>query len=279
MKRIALLVLLISALATGGAYADNPFGVIGGGGGSGTTNASDLTSGEVATARGGWGIDISASDGVAVFTSGSPSFKTLTQFLALMGVTFNSADNTWSFVAAITGPEFVSNAADNTHYGNVKNSASPTGTNLAAGNYWTLTDETLRLRNNDNTATNILASANKYYRVTIDAPTTADNVVIDGPIPFAQVWDNVLIIVQDTTGKLSGSASDNVTVNLSYCSSIATPTCTNVFTTDQTATGAAILTPALNNTAPSAADYIRVTVSAANMTSKKVYIRARYVER
>jgi len=88
----------------------------------------------------------------------------------------------------------------------------------------------------------------------------------------------VVFLVQDNTGKLSGSANDNVTANISYCSSIATPTCTNVFSSDQTVTGSAILAPALNNTAPAAGDYLRVTISAANMANKKLYIRVRYRE-
>jgi hypothetical protein len=179
-------------------------------------------------------------------------------------------------VTTMTAGEFVSSAADGEHALGAVNSGDNT-TALSEGHFYY--DNTTKKFdvNVGGTMRRISTSADyKYYRINIPDTATSDNVIIDGPIEYAQVWDNVLIVVQDNTGKLSGSASDNVTVNLSYCSSIATPTCTNVFTTDQTATGAAILTPALNNTAPSAGDYIRVTVSAANMTNKKVYIRARY---
>ncbi|MCL5884507.1 MAG: hypothetical protein M1377_04055 [Deltaproteobacteria bacterium] len=118
----------------------------------------------------------------------------------------------------------------------------------------------------------------QYDQVNLNAPTLADNVIFTGPLPRARTLDNVIFLVQDNTGKLSGASTDNVTVNLSYCSNIATPTCTNVFASDQTATGAAILAPALDSTTPAEGDYMRVTFSAANMVDKKLYIRVRYHE-
>ena len=124
----------------------------------------------------------------------------------------------------------------------------------------------------------VYSSLYKYYRGSIDQPVAGDNTIYDGPIEFAQVWDNVLLFVADNTGKLSGSASDNVVINFSYCSNIATPTCTNVFTSAPTASGAAITYPSLNNTTPAKGDYIRISVGTSNMTNKKLYIRIRYRE-
>lgn len=181
-------------------------------------------------------------------------------------------------VTTMTAGSFVSTAADGERQMGAVNTNDNTVALPEGYFYYDNTADTFEA-NVGGTMRRLITSADyKYYKINIPDAATTDNVIIDGPIPLAQAWDNVLIVVQDNTGKLSGSAADNVTVNMSYCSSISTPTCTNVFTTDQTATGAAILTPALNNTAPSAGDYIRVTISAANMTNKKVYIRARYRE-
>ena len=68
----------------------------------GSDNASNLSSGTVAKARGGFGASVDNATGVPVFASGAISWKTLTQFLAAVGVTFNSADNTWYYVAPAT---------------------------------------------------------------------------------------------------------------------------------------------------------------------------------
>jgi hypothetical protein len=117
----------------------------------------------------------------------------------------------------------------------------------------------------------------RYHRLNIDMPTTSDNIVFAGPLDRGQTIDNVLFLVQDSTGKLSGASTDNVAVNISYCSSISTPTCTNVFTSDQTVTGEAISAGAMNNTAAPNGAYMRVTISSSNMGSgKKLYIRIKY---
>lgn len=176
----------------------------------------------------------------------------------------------------VTASSYASNAADNAHFVGAGNTADPTGANLGAGRIWfNNTSNLLKVRNGDNTATLALNDV-QWHRVNIDAPTVADNVVFAGPLERAQTIDNVLFLVQDNTGKLSGASTDNVTVNVSYCPNIATPTCTNVFTSDQVVTGAIVSAGAMNNTAPAAGDYLRVGISAANMTNKKLYIRIKY---
>jgi hypothetical protein len=68
----------------------------------GADNASNLATGLVSKGVGGFGTDVSDQTGVPLFTSGLISWETVTEFLAIVGITFNSADNTWVFVAPAT---------------------------------------------------------------------------------------------------------------------------------------------------------------------------------
>ncbi len=120
----------------------------------------------------------------------------------------------------------------------------------------------------------------QFYRFNIDAPAVTDNVMFDGPLFVGITLDNVVFVVTDNTGKRSGASTDNVTVNIIYCGAAdnTVAQCTKVFTSDQTPTGAAVLTPALNNTTPGTGNYLRFYVAATNMTNKKLYVRIRYRE-
>jgi hypothetical protein len=71
----------------------------------GTDNASNIDKGVLAKSQGGFGDTVANSSGIPYFSSGTISWKTVTQFLALVGITFNAADNTWAFLAppTITG--------------------------------------------------------------------------------------------------------------------------------------------------------------------------------
>lgn len=158
MKRILLyvVVLALTVCTVASSFLFTPSS----GGGGGTTNASDLASGTVASARGGTGQDSSASTGVPYVLSGTWSFKTFAQFMALMGVTYNPADNTWAFLASISAPDYVSIATDNTRGAAVPNTADPTGSNLAAGKLWfNTTSNLLKVRNGDNTTTRELLTS------------------------------------------------------------------------------------------------------------------------
>lgn len=190
------------------------------------------------------------------------------------GSSFDPSTNT----SPVQAPSFTSTAADNTRGWEGNNTGPVSAGTLRAG--WMSTQGNgVYLRNTDNTASAVVAEMYRYHRLLIDAPTVADNAIFAGPLDYAQTWDNVTALVMDNTGKLSTASADNVTFNLQYCTSTAATSCTNVFTSDQTATGAAVLAPALNNTTPSAGEYLRVVISAANMTYKKLLIRARYYKR
>ncbi len=133
---------------------------------------------------------------------------------------------------------------------------------------------------NDNTgkiATNAYVDQRyEYERVVIDQPALSDNIIIAGPLDRAWTIDNVVVVIQDNTGKLSTAATDNVTFNVQYGATSAFGSPTNVFTSNVVATGAVDYSAALNNTAPLTNYYIRVVFSVVNMTNKKFYIRIKY---
>lgn len=189
------------------------------------------------------------------------------------GTAFDPTTNT----SAVTGASFTSTGDDNTHYLNVANTGAPAGATTLGDTWFDNTNKVVKVNAGADNA--IYSELYRYHRIVIDAPTVADNVIFSGPLDFAQKFDNVLAVVQDNTGKLSGSAADNVTFNLSYCTDAGASSCTSVFTSDQQALGSAVLTPALNNTTPSAGNYLRFTVSAGTMTNKKLYVRVRYYKR
>lgn len=193
--------------------------------------------------------------------------------------TLTSNDNL--VVSTVTATQYVSSGADNTHSGNVMNTASPTTTNLAAGNYWTLKDEALRLRNQDNTATNILASAYKYRNIVFDN-SAMDNMALIQNLPFTEVWDNVIYTIRGyTDGRVNGATTDNVTTNF-YCCTNTDNTlaqCTKMFNTAPVPLGNATLSPAIDSGTCNAGSEIRISFSAINLSSKKLNIRARYLRR
>ena len=196
---------------------------------------------------------------------------------ALDNLTFTGSAAT--FDNEVTATQFNTTCSydDNTCGLNISVSGPP-ATAPSGDLIWDNTAKALKVGNSTNF--DVIAPSYKYYRGAIDQPVAGDNTIFDGPLEFAQVLDNVIFIVQDNTGKLSGSANDNVTLNFSYCSEISTHTCTDVFTSAPTPTGAAILAPDLDNATPSAGDYIRISIGAnSNMTNKKLYIRIRYKEK
>lgn len=272
------------------------------GGGSGTATIGDNTvdlgakaldesldlsaspakiTGALPKANGGWGAAVDSASGIPFWASGTVTWDTLAAFLARLGVTWNPADNTWTFLNPITTPGSVSSANDNTRYGNAKNSADPTGAYLAAGNYWTRSDEAMRLRNQDNTATNILASAYQYRNFVFDN-SAMDNMALLQDLPFTEVWDNMVFSVRGyVDGKITGAATDNVTTNL-YCCAATDNTlaqCTKMFTSDPVPTGAAVLSPAINNGTCNAGSEIRISFTGINMSAKKLHVRSRCLRR
>lgn len=117
----------------------------------------------------------------------------------------------------------------------------------------------------------------EYDRFVIPDTALGDNTIIAGPLDRAWTIDNIVVVIQDNTGKLSTSASDNVTFNVQYGATEAFSSPTNVYTSNVTATGAAVYSGALNNTAPLTNYYIRVVFAAVNnMTNKKIYFRVKY---
>jgi hypothetical protein len=151
--------------------------------------------GVVPSTNGGTGQNSSLSTGIPYALSGVWSFKSVSQFLTLIGL--NSSDSPTFAGLALMGP-LTSGTPDNTHYTNDKNSSSPIGIHLAPGNRWTLPDETLRLRAADNGATNILASAYQYRNFAFDN-SAMDNMVLIQNLPFTEVWDNVLYTIRGYT--------------------------------------------------------------------------------
>lgn len=117
-----------------------------------------------------------------------------------------------------------------------------------------------------------------YHRIIIDGPTTSDNVTFAGPLDRSQIIDNVVMMVQSTNGVRTGATTDNVTINFAYCAAdnTAWASCTKIFTSDQTVTGGATLSPTVNNPNLPSTYYLRIGISASNMSLKKLYIRIRY---
>jgi hypothetical protein len=117
-----------------------------------------------------------------------------------------------------------------------------------------------------------------YHRLIIDGPTTSDNVTFSGPMDRSQIIDNVVMMVQSTNGVRTGATTDNVTINFAYCAAddTAWASCTKIFTSDQTVTGGATLSPAINNPNVPSTYYLRIGISASNMSLKKLYVRIRY---
>lgn len=115
------------------------------------------------------------------------------------------------------------------------------------------------------------AKTNPLVTATFKAPTTADNVVVAHLLRAATIT-GVYVVVTDNTGKLSGSASDNVTMNVQQCSNIATPTCTNLWTSNQTPTGSSVFTTLPDTVALTSGNYLRILFAAANMTSKSLFL-------
>ncbi len=100
MRRTYTVLVAAVILAWSYTYGVADFPVVGGG--SGTTNASDLSSGVVATARGGTAQDSSSSTGVPYVLTGTWSFKSVSQFLTLIGM--STTDNvTFGSLTATNG--------------------------------------------------------------------------------------------------------------------------------------------------------------------------------
>jgi len=150
-------------------------------------NKQDLSSILSAIAAG------TSSTGVTYNDNGTVTWKTLVQFLSLIGITFNASDNTWAFAAEITVPQVntTCNSADNNCGINDMNNGAPDNTELAAGKTWYQADVELRQqRNADNTAT-------YSYPLWVPAP---DNAASPCKAKWMSVADGVFYVcVADNT--------------------------------------------------------------------------------
>ena len=272
-KFLAVVLVLIPCVAVllaplgASAFFFSPGGS--GGGGTGTTNASDLSSGVVATARGGTAIDTSASTGHPYVLSGTWSIKTLSQILTLLGL--SSTDNVT--FNTVTASEFVSSATDNTRGVTVPNTADPTGADLAAGKMW-VTDNSVKVRSNDNTVTFIAGSMTKPYSFGIDNVADSDDVFIWMDLPRAI-----------TITKVTCFASvDNVVGSLTECTAADVTSCTAVDSTDFTIGGATLQTTATSfttgfeNAGIAAGAHLKWLTTSAPATSNKLSCTIQYRE-
>ena len=272
--RIRILSTVLLCVALGVAYADLSGSPISGGGG--TTNASDLSSGTIPAARigdntvtnakmldgtldlagspskftgtlpkanGGFGASIASATGIPSWATGTITWNSLAALMLQYGVTYNPADNTWIFPASITATEYVSSASDNTRGVTVPNTADPTTTNLAAGKMW-VTDNSVKVRSNDNTVTFIAGSLIKTFSFAIDNVTSAaaDNVLLTR-VPIARTilrWD-CSASVDNVVGNFMECATDNViSCGVVDAATVGGTTRTDAPTTDSTITDAAI---------------------------------------
>lgn len=251
MKKIGiLLTILIAFLACRMAYPLGEGGIQGGGSG-GTTNASDLTSGVVAVARGG---------------TGSGTLSTARTNLGLGSgdnVTFNT----------VTAGEYVSSAADNTRGVTVPNTADPTGSNLAAGKCWA-TDNSWKCRTNDNTANFIVGSRIKSKSFGWDNAAATDNNIFIGA-----AWSPVATTLVSI--KCYASA-DNVIGALSECAADNNASCTKVDNTDWTFTsavaGVTVLAADFENAAIAAGASLKWTTTSVGSALNRFSCTVQYIE-
>lgn len=178
------------AVANGGTGSDNASGALAN---LGANDASNITTGLLGKSIGGFAEDISSKTGVPYHDNGTVTWKTLVQFLSLVGITYNSADNTWTFAASITVPSLSSTCSptDNTCGFIALNSGFPTE-NLSAG--YTAYDNSANLykvRNGDNTATlEMMSSGITQFQkcITIDNAVAASDYPAESfPVPITIV--------------------------------------------------------------------------------------------
>ena len=254
-KLLAVVLILIPCVAVllaplgATAFFFSPGGS--GGGGSATTNASDLSSGVVAAARGG---------------TGSGRLSTARTNIGLGtgdNVTFNT----------VIASEFVSSAADNTRGVTVPNTADPTGVTLAAGKIW-VTDNSVKVRSNDNTVTFIAGSLIKAKSFGWDNAATTDNNIFLGT-EWSPVATTLISI------KCFASA-DNVIGVLSECASDNNASCTKVDNTDWTitsaVTGVTVLAADFENAAIAAGASLKWTTTSVGSALNRFSCTVRYRE-
>ena len=182
--------------------------------------------------------------------------------------------------AACASGSFLVSGGDNTYScaANIAGTAGNVSGTPALPNGTTATTQSANDNSTKLATTAYVDQRYEYIRASVPEPTTADNVLISGPSFRSWAIDNVVAVVMDNTGKLSGSAADNVTFNIQYSSDSAFSSPTNVYTSNVTATGAANYSGALNNTTPPAGSYIRFVFASSNMSYKRLFIQIRYRE-
>jgi len=139
---------------------------------------------------------------------------------------------------AVTAGEFISSAADNTRGVTVPNTADPTGANLAAGKIW-VTDNSVKVRSNDNTVTFIAGSLIKTFSFAIDNVIASDNVLLTRvPRAWTLTRADCYASYDNVVGSLMECAADNVT----SCTVLDSWTVTNAVSpfTDSTMTDGAV---------------------------------------
>ena len=176
-------------------------------------------------------------------------------------------------VTSMTAGEFISSAADNTRGVTVPNTADPTGANLAAGKMW-VTDNSVKVRSNDNTVTFIAGSMTKPYSFGIDNVADSDDVFIWMDLPRAI-----------TITKITCFASvDNVVGSLTECTAADVTSCTAVDSTDFTIGGATLQTTATSfdsgfeNAGIAAGAHLKWLTTSAPATSNKLSCTIQYRE-
>jgi hypothetical protein len=193
MKKFLLPLILVLVAAR--SYAYIPGSPIGGGG-TGTTNASDLSTGTVAVERGGTGSGTAAGarTNLGVAPTDNPSF-TGTVTLGSGGVvsTCSVADNQCGMTAVNVGA-----AADNV---------------LQAGMTWfDNTAQCYSARNNDNTITFSVGCMVKAFPVIIDNVVATDNILLFRvPRAITLLRADCYASVDNVVGSLMECATGDVT--------------------------------------------------------------------
>jgi len=173
-------------------------------------------------------------------------------------------------LTTVTAASFVSTALDNTRGVTVPNTADPTTTNLAAGKMW-VTDNCVRVRNNDNTVTFSAGCQIESF------PFGIDNVVAGDDILLWKVPQAISIV----SVTCAGSTADDIIGVLQECTAADQTSCSDLDSTDWTITNAAggntVLAEALEDAAIAAGAWLKWnTESVETANSSKLACTVQY---
>lgn len=160
----------------------------------------------------------------------------------------------------VTADEFISSALDNTRGVTVPNTADPTTTDLAAGKMW-VTDNCVRVRNNDNTVTFSAGCQIESF------PFGIDNVVAEDDILLWKVPQAISIV----SVTCAGSTADDIIGVLQECTAADQTSCSDLDSTDWTITNAAggntVLAAALEDAAIAAGAWLKWNTESVETTN------------